>query len=145
MSNNKAAEEITIEYGFRWFEFHARQRTTTFYFYLGVYAGLAAAEGFLLKEKIHVGSVSASLVMIIMSLLFWQLDVRNRQLIEIGESLLSQGWKKSVGDESINPVSLAAKRHLSSFRYKELFGAVFTVGVIGGIAAFSYAVYLAQA
>ena len=73
-------DERTLEYGFKWFEFHAQQRTTTFNFFLIVYSGLAAAESFLLKEKIHPGSILISLIMILISVLFWQLDVRNDNL-----------------------------------------------------------------
>ena len=75
-----------LAYGFKWFEYHANQRITTFNFYLVVYTGLVAGYGFLLKEKIVVGSVFINLIMVLLSILFWQLDVRDRQLIEIGET-----------------------------------------------------------
>lgn len=72
---NNIASEKTLEYGFKWFEFHAQQRTATFNFYLVIYSGLAAAESFLLKEKILAGSIMIGAIMIMMSALFWQLDV----------------------------------------------------------------------
>jgi hypothetical protein len=80
--------------------------------------------------------------MVLMSILFWQLDVRNRQLINIGESILSNSWRKNGLDEALNPISLAAVHPSESFRFKQLFGAMFTLGGIAGIAAFAYALYL---
>lgn len=142
MAQDKAIEEMTLEYGFRWFEFHAQQRVTTFNFYLVIYSGLVAAVSFLVKEKILLGSILASLLMIGMSVLFWQLDVRNRQLIDIGESILSNSWQTAGLSEALNPVSLSKVKQSTGFRYKELFGAVFTMGGAVGLLLFIYSVGL---
>lgn len=143
MADSPKPEETILEYGFRWFEFHAAQRITTFNFYLVMYSGLVAVEAFFVKEKIRLGSIAISLILIAMSVLFWQLDVRNRQLISIGESILTRGWTANGLDETLNPVALSAIRQPVGFRYKELFGAIFALGAIGGVVTFSYAVYLA--
>jgi hypothetical protein len=144
MATDKRAEETALEYGFKWFEFHAQQRITTFNLYLIVYSGLAAAVSFLLKEKLPLGSILISLMMIGVSILFWQLDVRNRQLIKIGESILSDSWQKNGLNEALNPVALSEAKQAEGFRYKELFGIVFTLGGAAGVCLFAYAVYLTK-
>lgn len=144
MAHDKTADETALEYGFKWFEFHAQQRTTTFNFYLIIYSGLAAAISFLLKEKIQFGSILFSLMMIGISILFWQLDVRNRQLIKIGESILSDGWQKTGLNEALNPVVLSEAKQNEGFRYKELFGMVFVLGGVVGFCLFAYAVSFAK-
>lgn len=138
------ADHAALEYGFKWFEFHAQQRITTFNFYLVIYSGLAAAVSFLLKERFLLGSVAISLAMIGTSVLFWQLDVRSRQLIEIGESILSASWQKCGLSDGLNPVVLSKARQSQGFRYKQLFGAVFTLGGMTGFGAFVYAIALAK-
>ncbi len=142
MGETKTADQTALEYGFRWFEFHAQQRTTTFNFYLIIYSGLVAAEAFLLKEEIHLGSIALSLIMILTSVLFWQLDIRNRQLVGIGETIVSHSWLANGLDDSLNPVARSAEKMAAGFRYKELFGAIFAIGGIAGVAAFGYAMYL---
>jgi hypothetical protein len=144
MPEDKTTHQTLLEYGFRWFEFHAQQRTTTFNFYLIIYAGLAAVASFLFKENIHLGLSVISVILIFISVLFWQLDVRNRQLIQIGESILSDAWIKNGLGESLNPVALSAVRQPIGFRFREIFQAVFALGGIGGIVAFGYAIYRAQ-
>jgi hypothetical protein len=144
MAESKTADQTALEYGFKWFEFHAQQRTTTFNFYLIIYSGLATAVSFLLKEKFQLGSIVMSLLMIGVSVLFWQLDVRNRQLIDIGESILSDGWRKNGLSEDLNPVVLSKAKQPEGFRYKQLFGGVFTLGGLAGFGAFVYAIALTK-
>jgi hypothetical protein len=144
MAEDKTAEQTALEYGFKWFEFHAQQRITTFNFYLIIYSGLAAAVSFLLKEKFQLGSIFISLILIVVSVLFWQLDVRNRQLIGIGESILSDGWQKNGLSENFNPVLLSKANQPEGFRYKQLFGAVFILGGLAGFGTFVYAIALTK-
>lgn len=129
-----------LDYGFRWFEYHAKQRITTFNFYLIIYSGLAAAFAFLLKERIAAGSILVSLLMLLMSILFWQLDIRNRQLIEIGEEIVIASWTAAGLDDLPDPVARARIRQAEGLRFKELFGIVFLVGGAFGLGTFIYAV-----
>jgi hypothetical protein len=62
----------------------------------------------------------------------------------IGESILSDSWKKIEMDETLNPVALSEAKHTVGFRYKELFGAVFILGGLAGLILFVYAVYLTK-
>lgn len=144
MPESKTADQAALEYGFKWFEFHAQQRTTTFNYYLIIYSGLAAAVSFLLKEKFQLGSIVMSIIMIGVSVLFWQLDVRNRQLIEIGETILSDSWRKNGLSEDLDPVVLSKAKQPEGFRYKQLFGAVFMLGGVAGFGSFVYAIAMAK-
>jgi hypothetical protein len=144
MAENNGADQIALEYGFKWFEFHAQQRTTTFNFYLVMYSGLAAAASFFLKEKLQFGSIVTSITMVGVSILFWQLDVRNRQLIDIGERILSDSWQKNGLREDLNPIFLSKAAQPVGFRYRQLFGAVFALGGVVGFGAFVYAMALTK-
>jgi hypothetical protein len=134
-----AADGAALAYGFKWFEYHAGQRMTTFNFYLVIYSGLTAAYSFLLKDKSLVGSLLISFLMFFVSLLFWQLDVRNRQLITIGEKIVAAGWTKAGLDQTLDPTALSRQRHPEGLRFRQLFDLVFLVGGVVGLAAFVYA------
>jgi hypothetical protein len=142
MDEPQTNQQKALEYGFKWFEYHAQQRITSFHFYLIAYSGLAAAEAFLLKETFHFGSMLIGLVMIFTSVLFWQLDVRNRQLIEIGELIISQGWLEGGLDSHLNPIHLSRKTQSEGLRFKYIFGIVFMLGGIAGLGTLAYAIYL---
>lgn len=144
MADVKSSIEKELDYGFRWFEYHAQQRITTFNLYTLVYSGLAAATAYFLKEGVHAGSIILSILMILVNVLFWQLDVRSRQLIDIGEKIISSAWTKNGLDSSLNPVELAAARQTEGIRFKHLFGAVFSLGAAAGFAMFVYALYVAN-
>jgi hypothetical protein len=132
-------DATSLAYGFKWFEYHASQRITTFNFYLVVYSALAGAYSFLLKEKIVAGSLLVSLLMLLMSVLFWQLDIRNRQLIDIGEKIVKKSWLSAGLDESLNPIVLSSGVQSYGLRFRQIFGIVFLIGSVFGLAAFAYA------
>ena len=99
----------TLTYGFKWFEYHANQRILTFNFYLIIYSGMATAYSFLLKE-IAAESILTSLLMILMSILFWQLDIRNKQLIDIGEYIIKESWSAAGLDKELDPITQSGVR-----------------------------------
>jgi hypothetical protein len=144
MDEQPNKEALGLKYGFKWFEYHAGQRMETFHYYLVIYSGLAAAVSFLLKEKIHAGSLLISSLMILMSILFWQLDVRNRQLIKIGENIISTNWLASEMDGNLNPIHLSDLKQSKGLRFRQMFGAVFALGGTVGLAMLIYAICLAQ-
>jgi hypothetical protein len=134
------ASAKVLAYGFKWFEYHANQRISTFNFYLVVYSGMATAYSFLLKEKILAGSILLGLLMILVSILSWQLDIRNRQLIDIGEDIVTRSWASAGLDEGLNPIALSRRQQSEGLRFKQIFGMVFLVGGIVGLAALGYAI-----
>ncbi len=131
-------DSTLLAYGFKWFEYHANQRIMTFNLYLVVYSGLAAAYSFLLKEKILGGSILVSLLMLLMSILFWQLDIRNRQLIDIGEDIVTTSWARAGLDEKLNPIVLSRKQKSEGLRFRQMFGMVFLIGGVFGLGALGY-------
>jgi len=139
---NSAVDALV--YGFKWFEYHANQRITTFNFYLVVYTGLVAGYGFLLKEKIVAGSLFINLIMVLLSILFWQLDIRNRQLIEIGENIISACWVRAGLSDTLNPIESSRTRQSEGLRFRHLFEIVFLVGGTFGLLALGYTLYLSS-
>src|SRR3954452_19626507 len=116
--------EKALDYGYRWFEYHAQQRISAFNMYIIVYSGVCAATSYFIKEKMQAGPIVLSVVMMLLSLLFWQLDVRGRQLVGIGERIISESWREAGLSSSLNPVTLANAPHSEGLRFKQLFGSV---------------------
>lgn len=142
MDQESTAHETALEYGFKWFEYHAGQRTTSFHFYLIAYSGLAAAASFLLKEKLYAGVSVLGLALIFMSVLFWQLDVRNRQLVQVGEQIILQSWQVCGLGGYPNPVASSAQKQPDGLRFRQIFGLVFLLGGLAGVALFVYSIVL---
>jgi hypothetical protein len=79
-----------FDYAWKWFEFHAKQRTTMFNFFL-VFTGIIASGIFsLLKEPSsnHLAAAAASVFGCFVSLGFIVLEFRNRALVDCAEDVL---------------------------------------------------------
>jgi hypothetical protein len=135
---DKTPAQIMLEHGFHWFEYHAHQRIVTFRLYLVIYSSLAAADSFLLKENIQSGTLLVPSIMIVLSVLFWQLDLRNRQLITIGETIISHAWSESRLDTRLDPVIQSATKQTSGLRFRQLFNAVFALGAAAAVAMLAH-------
>lgn len=88
--NDQEQIKMQFDYAWKWFDFHARQRTTMFNFFL-IFAGfILTAIGQIFRAK-HPDMFVAMVISAIgstISLLFWGLDVRNGRLIAVGELYL---------------------------------------------------------
>jgi hypothetical protein len=82
--------KIQFDYAWKWFDFHARQRTSMFNFYVIVVAAVFGAIGALLRE----GQANATIIVIFCifgiatSLIFFGFDRRNIRLLSYGEVTL---------------------------------------------------------
>lgn len=77
-----------FEYAWRYFDFHAKQRTTMFNFFL-IFSGLLLNGCFvLLKENHFLLLLSASLLGVAISLMFLFLERRNEELVHRAEDIL---------------------------------------------------------
>ena len=79
-----------LEYAFRYFDLHAKQRMTVFNFFLaisGVLVGLIAASlsG---DDKYPLAGLALSIFLLTLSYIFWQLDIRTSFLIKHAERAL---------------------------------------------------------
>ncbi len=82
--------KIQFDYAWKWFDFHARQRTSMFNFYVIVVAAVFGAIGALLRED----QANATIIVIFCifgiatSLIFFGFDRRNIRLLSYGEVTL---------------------------------------------------------
>ena len=81
---------VQFEYAWRWFDLHAKQRVSMFNFFLLSVGALATAYGLLLREQLHVVAAVAAGMGVFVSLVSCLLDVRNRQLVKMGEEALKE-------------------------------------------------------
>ena len=86
-----------FDYAWKWFEFHARQRTTLLNFFLIIVGVFFAAYGTLYQARIESpGPVSTWAIRALLglgalaSLLFLMLDLRNRTLVHLAEDILER-------------------------------------------------------
>jgi len=138
-----------------YFQLHAAQRLTTFNFYIVMSSLVSTAmvasfqKDFRLR---HLGLIPGAFL-ILLSLVFWQLDERNKVLIRVGERALKYFEHHSgLQDEATSPhiakvflreefdTNLSKGGTLSSLRYwsySKCFRAIFIFfGTIGAIGAF---------
>ena len=84
--HNKAA----LEHGWRWFEYHAQQRLTTFRFYLIIMGGVWAAVYALHSAGERAWAALAALTGVIVTVSFMALDLRVSRLAKLGECLMAR-------------------------------------------------------
>jgi hypothetical protein len=84
-------EKLRLELAWRHFEFHARQRTTMFHFYILLLPFLIGGFFYILKQaSVPSANVTAAATLVafigaVLSLVFWAFDVRNRQLYRVSQ------------------------------------------------------------
>jgi len=84
-------EKMRFELAWRQFDFHARQRTTMFHFFVLLAPFLFGGCFFLFKDRQAFGvspAIAAALAGAVLCIVFYLLDVRNKQLYRIGKGAL---------------------------------------------------------
>jgi hypothetical protein len=102
-------ERIRFELMWRHFEFHARQRTTMFHFFIILAPFLFGGCFILFKEREAVGSfpaVFAAGTGALLALIFFLLDLRNRQLTLVSKGALGV-FEKQLLFASYRPFKLS--------------------------------------
>lgn len=92
--------EKTIEYAWKWFEYHAGQRLIAFRFFtilLG--AVLVLVRDSIEKEQFIFMGITGSISFVI-SLAFLAIEVRNKQLVDIGRDALKEIENSSFKQDS---------------------------------------------
>ena len=90
MEEGPHPSNMQFEYAWRWFDLHAKQRVSMFNFFLISVGALATAYGLLLREQLYVVAAVAAFLGVLVSLVSCLLDVRNRQLVKMGEEALKE-------------------------------------------------------
>jgi ABC-type multidrug transport system fused ATPase/permease subunit len=88
MKDEREQFEHMQEYAWKYFQVHASQRLTTFNFYLVISAVLVTGFFAVTKEDKFCFGVILGLLLMLVSLVFYKLDRRNRDLVGYGEKAL---------------------------------------------------------
>ena len=83
-----ALAQTKFEYAWRYFAYHAKQRVTMFNFFLLGSGVIANAYGLLLRGELHLQAGGVALIGLLVCVVFFLLDIRNRQLVHLGEDAL---------------------------------------------------------
>ncbi len=130
------------DHNWKWFEYHAEQRTTIFRFYLVFVALLFAGYETLSIEGKFGTSVCTATVLAITTFLFMRLDNRSRDLVKIGELFLKE--EEAVVADRLNRTSLRlannadeikgnkGNRYFYTFRqiYSAIFGLILFISLL---------------
>ena len=80
--------QMKFEYAWRYFAYHAKQRVTMFNFFLVGSGIIGNAYGLLLRGESHLQAGGIALIGFLVCAVFLMLDVRNHQLVRLGEDAL---------------------------------------------------------
>ncbi|MCK4369162.1 MAG: hypothetical protein KAV68_05840 [Dehalococcoidales bacterium] len=139
--------ESLRQYIWNYFQVHAAQRLTTFNFYILI--STLIATGFLIVIKdMPILALLLSVVLILLSFVFWKLDARNKQLIRIAEAGLKYlESKDEIADKTREPHILnifsyeeAQTKELRSKKTKWIWNKVFTYSTCFNIVFIVFAV-----
>ena len=95
MSNDPQAQgnhvllQLKLDYAWRWFALHAKQRVTMFSYFLVASGILANAYGLLLREKHWEAAIAVAIIGCLAGVVSVGLDARNHQLVKLGEEVLA--------------------------------------------------------
>lgn len=89
MTTSNDAEAAARQYAWNWFQYHAGQRQAVFRFYL-ILTGAVWTGYFASLRSSDTGTLPSifGFMLILLSVLFWRLDVRSIKLIKIAEAYL---------------------------------------------------------
>jgi hypothetical protein len=82
-------ELASLTHAWAWFEHHAKQRTQNLNFFLVASSFLASAYGYAMEKWPEV-SLAVSGVGLLMCIVFYGLERRNRQLVKVGEAAIQR-------------------------------------------------------
>jgi hypothetical protein len=90
--------ELAIDHSWKYFAFHAEQRMKVFnFFFLAINALVAAAAG-AAYAKLWLFVCCSGLAVLFVSVVFYVMDRRNKQIVEIGELALTD-FQKALGSK----------------------------------------------
>ena len=104
MTSNSSEHEYLRQYIWNYFQVHASQRLTTFHFYILI--STVITTGFLIViTNTPILALILSIMLILLSSIFWKLDTRNKQLIRNAEA----GLKHLESNVKINYINRFVK------------------------------------
>ena len=85
---DKDLAQTKFEYAWRYFAYHARQRVTMFHFFLLGSGVIGNAYALLLRGQLHLEAGVVAMLGLIVCFVFFCLEIRNHQLVNLGEDAL---------------------------------------------------------
>lgn len=158
--NNKMPEENYRDIAWKYFKLHANQRITLFRFYIIFFSLFSVVIGHLISE-FHFAPVHQELIVILLSvvfllitIIFWCIDNRNRYLIHNAEDYFVKYETKFTTDgqdnrfiDQINKAAIFTieendkKNGKCNFRHTIFFRIIYFIGIILSIIFISFSVY----
>ena len=135
------------DYAWKYFSLHAAQRLTTFNFYVTISTLIIGAAVTLRKEHVAFRELLPLAVLLaFVSVIFWGLDQRNRQLVKNGEKALKyldSLWGIGGHEAEVMKIIECDEfrcKHRIGWRYSTAFNAIFVVFFASGLilAVFCY-------
>ncbi len=114
----------------QYFEYHAKQRIDTFKFYITFSTFLMGSVFAVLDTNIlfkNIITIAILCILILFSVLFWFLDKRNRDLIEIAKKTIIEIEANQQIDEKFKIFTKAKKEEGI---YKKVFCLIFSIFII---------------
>jgi hypothetical protein len=143
------------QYAWNYFSLHSDQRIKTFNFFLILFAVLVGGLLAFIKDAKYppLGGVPGGLLLMILSLIFWKLDCRNRELIHHAEDALriieadipeseapkemrlftEEDQKGETGRQARRPSWNPRTWIVGRYNYSDCFAAMFIITAISGL------------
>jgi hypothetical protein len=134
--NNTENNENPSNHAWRYFELHACQRISLIRYFVIVLSLYVTGSGYLIakfKDKSCMeeeGVIFFSMIFIIISIIFWWLDNRNRKLIHIAEDSLRE-YEQDSNLKDIHKIFFREKNSSScTIRHTFCFRALFIIAIL---------------
>jgi hypothetical protein len=96
-SDDVLHDAVALDYAWKWFDLHAKQRQTNIQFSIALLSAILAASGYLLVAKSALLPMVASIFGFLASIVFYGIDARNSFLVKLAEKNLKdfeENYKK---------------------------------------------------
>jgi uncharacterized membrane protein YraQ (UPF0718 family) len=145
--------KILQDYAWNWFSYHAGQRMIVFRFFF-VIVGVTAVGYYQNLSQSPQLAFAFSLLAVLLCILFWRLDLRSRELVEIGEHALLEleaelraltSVKVSIVEQARSKTSIHVRTSLRGclYSYGQIFSAVFGILLLSCLIAALHAAHRA--
>lgn len=145
----KSEIEIRLNHAWRYFELHANQRISLVRFYVGLYSLYISASGYIIFHDDSFANGDRNIVLIlsvlflVITLIFYLLDQRNRDLIHFAEASLRR-YEFDMGLKEPHNIFVIEERDAlkkSKFRHSHCFNTLFLIGALSAVIVFMFAKY----
>ena len=144
LTDNLEYEKMALEHGVKLFTFHAQQRNQSFRYYFTAFAiivtGLISIFSNDFQQKNELG-IYLSIILILLTLMFWAMDKRNSMLVNCDERLIldiEERIQSRSGLVTFQTMKFSDEQSPKFIRYSIIMPAIFSVFLLIGITALIY-------